>query len=155
MKTNSLLILAGLLAIAAGLFFFGAPDGQKQSAAPEPLPRVGAGFEQPGGAVAVPASRLPTLPVPGMVTMIDLGAKGCVPCRMMEPILAELEAEYAGRAAIVFIDIDLHREEATRYRVRAIPTQIFYDANGMERYRHEGFLDKATIEATLRALGVS
>lgn len=155
MKSNSLLILSGLLAIAAGLFFFGAPGSQKHAPTPEPLPRLGAGFEPPAGAVAVPASRLPALPVPGMVTMIDLGAKGCVPCRMMEPILAELETEYAGRAAIVFIDIDLHREEAARYRVRAIPTQIFYDANGVERYRHEGFLDKATIEATLRSLGVS
>lgn len=155
MKTNSLLILAGLLAIAAGLFFFGAPANDKQSAAPEPLPRLAAGFEQPAGATLGPAAKLPELPVPGMVTMIDLGAKSCIPCRMMEPILAELETEYAGRAAIVFIDVTVHREEATRYRVRAIPTQVFYDANGVERYRHEGFLDKATIEATLRSLGVS
>ena len=31
------------------------------------------------------------LPVKGMVTMIDLGAKKCIPCKMMAPIMEKME----------------------------------------------------------------
>lgn len=89
-----------------------------------------------------------------MVTMVDIGAHKCVPCKMMTPIIEELSGEYDGRAAIAFIDVWEHREEAGKYGIRAIPTQIFYDANGVEQYRHTGFMDKATIVAKLNELGV-
>ena len=44
--------------------------------------------------------------------------------------------------------------EAHKYRIRSIPTQIFYDREGKEVYRHEGFFDKASIVAKLEQLGV-
>ena len=44
--------------------------------------------------------------------------------------------------------------EAHKYRIRSIPTQIFYDRGGTEVYRHEGFLDKASIVSQLERLGV-
>ncbi|MFO7595328.1 MAG: thioredoxin domain-containing protein [Desulfocurvibacter africanus] len=100
------------------------------------------------------AEEVPQVPVPGMVTMVDLGAKSCIPCKMMEPILAELEKEYEGRAAIVFIDVYKHHEQVERFDLRAIPTQIFFDKNGREVKRHMGFMDKASIEAELAKLGV-
>ena len=46
------------------------------------------------------------IPVPGMVTMVDVGAKACIPCKMMIPVIESLSEEYEGRAAIVFIDVD-------------------------------------------------
>jgi len=94
------------------------------------------------------------LPVPGMVTLIDLGAATCIPCKMMEPILSQLEKEYAGKAAVVFIDLRHHKEMARKYRIRAIPTQIFYDQDGKEVGRHEGFLAKEAIEEAFQKLGV-
>ena len=96
----------------------------------------------------------PKVPVPGMVTMVDLGAKKCIPCKMMAPILEALAKEYDGRAAIVFIDVWENPNEAEAFSLRSIPTQIFYDAEGKERWRHIGFLDKAAIEAKLKELGV-
>jgi len=101
-----------------------------------------------------PAAVLPELPVQGTVTMIDLGSRKCIPCQMMEPILKDLEKEYQGMAAIVFIDVFQNAMEGLKYRVRSIPTQIFYDREGKEVYRHEGFLDKAGIVAQLDRLGV-
>lgn len=65
------------------------------------------------------------LPVKGMVTMIDLGATECVPCKMMAPILEKLETAYRDRAVIAFIDVWKHRDQAPRFGVRAIPTQVF------------------------------
>ncbi len=92
------------------------------------------------------------LPVPGMVTMIDLGAKNCIPCKMMAPILTKLEKEYEGRAAIRFIDVWENPDQTQKYGIRAIPTQIFYDRNGRERERHVGFLDEAGIRQKVDAL---
>ncbi len=94
----------------------------------------------------------PAVPVKGMVTMVDLGAGYCVPCRMMEPVLKEAEREYRGRAAVVFVDVTKYASLATSLGIRAIPTQIFFDKNGKEISRHEGFLDKKSISAQLDKL---
>lgn len=100
------------------------------------------------------AEQLPQVPVPGMVTMVDLGAKKCIPCKMMAPILEELTKEYQGRAAVLFIDVWENPDAGQKFNLRSIPTQIFYDAQGKEISRHEGFMDKAAIVAVLRQQGV-
>ena len=94
------------------------------------------------------------IPVPGLVTMVDLGAKKCIPCKMMAPIMEDLEKEYKGRAAIVFIDVWENPDAGRKFGIRSIPTQIFYDANGKEVLRHVGFFDKDAIIAELTQLGV-
>lgn len=92
------------------------------------------------------------VPRPGTVTMVDLGAESCIPCKMMAPILDKLEREYRGRADIVFIDVRKSATEVPRFGIRAIPTQIFYNKSGMEVARHEGFLDENSIRETLDKL---
>ncbi len=93
-------------------------------------------------------------PVPGMVTMVDLGAKKCVPCKMMAPILEALEKEYKERAAIVFIDVWENPEAAKEFRIQVIPTQIFYDASGRVVMRHQGYMSREAIVAELGKMGV-
>ncbi len=94
------------------------------------------------------------VPVKGMVTMIDLGAKKCIPCKMMAPIMEKMEKVYKEKAAIVFIDVWEHREQASRFKIRAIPTQIFYDKDSKEVYRHVGFMSEKEIIRQLKKLGV-
>ncbi len=94
------------------------------------------------------------IPSKGMVTMIDLGAKSCIPCKMMAPILEKLERVYDGKTAIVFIDVWKHRRQAKRFRIRAIPTQIFFDQQGKEVYRHVGFMSEKAIVNQLKKMGV-
>jgi len=103
-------------------------------------------------ATAALAAPPQAVPVQGMVTLVDLGAKTCVPCRMMEPILVELEKDYKGKAAVVFIDVREDNASAKRFGIRAIPTQIFFDKAGKEVSRHEGFMDKKTIADRLNKL---
>lgn len=103
-------------------------------------------------ATAALAAPPQAVPVKGMVTMVDLGAKSCIPCKMMAPILSELEKEYRGKAAVVFIDVREDTSQADRFKIRAIPTQIFYDKSGREVSRHEGFMDKQAISARLNQL---
>ena len=94
------------------------------------------------------------IPLKGTVTMVDLGAKSCIPCKMMAPILEKLEKVYDGKAAIVFIDVWKHRQQAKRFRIRAIPTQIFFDQQGKEVYRHVGFMSEKAIVKQLKKMGV-
>jgi thioredoxin 1 len=71
---------------------------------------------------------------------------------MMAPILVELEKDYRGKAAVVFIDVREDYDAAGRFGIRAIPTQIFFDKNGREVSRHEGFMDKKAASDTLNKL---
>jgi len=97
-------------------------------------------------------AQLPEVPAKGSVTMLDLGAKSCIPCKMMIPVITALEQEYAGKAAILFIDVWQNPAEGKKYGLRAIPTQIFYDKLGKEVFRHEGFFDKQSISEILDRL---
>jgi thioredoxin 1 len=107
------------------------------------------------GAVALHASDAPpAAPKNGLPRLVDLGADKCIPCKMMAPVLAELAKEYAGQLDVVFIDVWKDREAGNRYGISIIPTQIFYDAQGKERFRHEGFYAKKDILAKWRELGV-
>jgi thioredoxin 1 len=94
------------------------------------------------------------VPVKGMVTMIDLGAKNCIPCKMMIPIMEKMGKVYAGRAAVVFFDVWEDPAPAKRFGIRAIPTQIFFDKERKEVYRHEGFLSEEEIVRRLKDMGV-
>jgi thioredoxin 1 len=86
--------------------------------------------------------------------LVDLGKGTCIPCKKMKPILDELKVEYEGRAIVKIIDLRYEPQEAKKYGIRLIPTQIFLDAEGKEIYRHEGFMDKQSIKAKFAEMGV-
>jgi thioredoxin 1 len=92
------------------------------------------------------------IPVKDTVTMVDLGAKSCIPCKMMAPILEELKIEYQGKAAVIFIDVWEDPGQGKRFGVMSIPTQIFYDRHGAEIYRHVGFFAKKDMKKWLDML---
>ena len=126
-----LLLTALLTVIAAGVF---AGDATQ---APTPPPSTNA-----------PArAKLPRL--------VDLGADKCIPCKKMAPILNELKADYVGQLEVEFIDVWKKPDAAKAYKILLIPTQIFYDANGKELFRHEGFYGKEDILAKWKELGVN
>lgn len=91
----------------------------------------------------------------GLPTLIDLGANKCIPCKKMAPILEELKEEYRGRLEVIFIDVWQDPTAGRKYGIRLIPTQIFYDAEGKELGRHEGFIGKDDILTAFRKFGVT
>ncbi|MFO7904667.1 MAG: thioredoxin domain-containing protein [Pirellulaceae bacterium] len=91
---------------------------------------------------------------PRLPKLVDLGATECIPCKMMAPILDELEKEYDGRMEVVFIDVWQNPDAANPYDIEQIPTQIFYDASGQELTRHTGFISKEDILKTWEEHGV-
>ncbi|UCE35706.1 MAG: thioredoxin family protein [Deltaproteobacteria bacterium] len=90
-----------------------------------------------------------------MVTMVDLGSDTCIPCKLMAPIMEKVERKYRGKAAVILIDVRKNRESLKRFGVRAIPTQIFFDQQGKEVYRHEGFMSEAEIDEVFQNMEVS
>jgi len=92
--------------------------------------------------------------VSGKPTVIDLGARTCIPCKKMAPILEGLSKEYKGKANVLFIDVRADSPAADRFKVRMIPTQVFFDVTGKEVSRHIGFMGKAGLLKELNAAGL-
>jgi thioredoxin 1 len=90
----------------------------------------------------------------GKPTVIDLGARTCIPCKKMAPILESLSSEYRNKASVLFIDVHDNEAAASKFRIQMIPTQIFFNAQGKEVKRHVGFMEKAEIVAELKAAGL-
>jgi len=85
--------------------------------------------------------------------LVDLGASKCIPCKMMAPILEELKKDFAGKLEVMFIDVWQNPDEGGKYKIRVIPTQIFYSSEGKELFRHEGFYSREDILAKWKELG--
>ena len=110
--------------------------------------------KQRGGSAVEPDAQ-PVETAAALPRLLDLGSDSCVPCKAMQPELAELEKEYAGRLKVEFIDVWKDAKAGEQYGVKAIPTQIFYDAEGKEIFRHTGFYSKDDILKAFRDNGVA
>lgn len=62
-------------------------------------------------------------PVP---VVVDFWAPWCRPCDAIEPHLRELEAEWAGRARFVRLNVDENLGTSGRYGVLSLPTVILF-----------------------------
>jgi len=91
--------------------------------------------------------------VQGLPSLLDLGSTTSIPCRMMAPILEELQKEYKGRLNVRVVDVNRDPAAGREYAISVIPTQIFFDASGKELWRHEGFISKQDILAKWTELG--
>jgi thioredoxin 1 len=90
------------------------------------------------------------------VTFIELGSVNCIPCKMMQPVMKKVREKYGAQVKVVFYDVWTDRDSkyAQQYKIRAIPTQVFLDANGKEYSRHEGYFPFEELEKVLKRKGV-
>ena len=117
---------------------------------------IGLKIGQSASTAAEPSSATkPAAARTGVPKLIDLGSKECIPCKLMWPILEEMKKDLAGKLQVEFIDVMANPDAGGPYKISLIPTQIFFDASGKERFRHEGFFSKEDILAKWRELGVS
>lgn len=151
-QARSFIVVAAVVSTVAGVAYVrsGSKDGSGAQCGVQPPASLPAALpvEAAGGPTTQPA---PTGPLPKLV---DLGAGKCIPCKKMAPILEELKKEFAGRLEVVFIDVWVNPDAAKPYRIKLIPTQIFFDAAGKELFRHEGFFSREDILGKWKELGV-
>jgi thioredoxin 1 len=91
----------------------------------------------------------------GRPVLVDFGSNSCIPCRQMKPIVHEVRKECLGKAEVLVIDIYKYKSLAREYKIRMIPTLTFFDSNGKEVHRHQGFMSKKLILEQFRKMGIS
>lgn len=152
-KTTKIVIVIALIAVVGIIF---ALKQKNKASVSEPVAIASSNsettteskpqnLENPNGAET--AANLPRL--------VDLGAGKCIPCKIMAPILEELKSQYQGKLEVVIIDVWEKPDEAKKYKINIIPTQIFYDASGKELFRHEGFFSKEDILGKWKEFGIN
>ncbi|ARK31657.1 thioredoxin [Halalkalibacter krulwichiae] len=68
------------------------------------------------------------------VVLADFWAPWCGPCKMIAPVLEELDAEMGDKVKIAKIDVDENQETAGKYSVMSIPTLlVFKDGNVVDQ----------------------
>ena len=90
----------------------------------------------------------------GKIVMLELGSVGCIPCEQMKPVMKKLSGNYKDSLEVIFVDVRKDRDMAKKFRVFAIPTQVFLDKTGKEFHRHMGYYSYDEIEAMLKKAGL-
>lgn len=82
------------------------------------------------------------------VVVVDFFATWCAPCKMLSPILEELQTEMGEKIKIVKLDVDESGEIANKYGVQSIPTiKIFKDGEDVETKL--GFMPKEVLKEAI------
>ena len=83
--------------------------------------------------------------------LVDFWATWCAPCRMIAPVLEEIAEEQAEAVRIVKVGVDNNPELSNRFRIRNIPTLLFFKG-GELKDQVVGLTSKADLISRLNAL---
>ena len=80
--------------------------------------------------------------------LLDFWAPWCGPCRMLAPVLEEIESEYAGRVKLGKVNVDEEIELAQQFRIASIPAVILF-RDGQPAATSIGYRPKEDFESML------
>ncbi len=89
------------------------------------------------------------------VRFVELGSVNCVPCKQMKIVTEKITAKYKDQLAFEFIDVNKDKDAVDKYKIQLIPTQIFYNSQNKEIFRHTGFYPEEKIDSLLQANGLT
>ena len=84
------------------------------------------------------------------LVIVDFWATWCGPCRMISPILDELEEEMADQITVVKVNVDDADQIAAQYRIMSIPTLLFIK-NGQIVDKTVGAMPKPALAEKIKA----
>ena len=64
--------------------------------------------------------------------LVDFSATWCGPCKKLEPIVAEIAGDYAGRIKVVKVDVDKAPGTAARFGVMSVPTVLLFQGGAVK-----------------------
>ena len=85
----------------------------------------------------------------GKPYFLEVGSDSCHSCQIMGKLLYKVKKKHP-EYQIAFINVKKERQVAAQLQIRMIPTQIIYDKNGQEVYRHIGLLETQTLLGLLK-----
>jgi thioredoxin 1 len=83
------------------------------------------------------------------VVLVDFWAPWCGPCKMIAPVLEELDSELGDKLKIVKLDVDDNQETAAKYGVMSIPTLLVFK-NGEVVDKVVGFQPKEALSGVIQ-----
>jgi thioredoxin 1 len=89
----------------------------------------------------------------GLPSLIEFGRGQCAACKAMKPVIEGMASDFKDSLNVQNVDTGANPQLAGKFKIRIIPCQIFFDANGREIFRHEGFFDREKILARWKELG--
>lgn len=85
--------------------------------------------------------------------MIEFGATSCRSCQIMDRLLYDLKKEKPS-LPLYFVNVMKERDVAIQFKIRMIPTQIFFDNNGKVVFSHIGLLSRDELIKKLKEYGI-
>ena len=83
--------------------------------------------------------------------LVDFWAEWCGPCRMIAPLIDELDEDFKNKALIGKVNVDSESEISSKYGITSIPTLLFFK-NGEIVDKHVGAASKSQLEEKLNSL---
>ncbi|PIQ79937.1 thioredoxin [Candidatus Peregrinibacteria bacterium CG11_big_fil_rev_8_21_14_0_20_41_10] len=83
--------------------------------------------------------------------LVDFFAEWCGPCKMLSPVLEDIEADYAGKITFTKVDVDASGETSQTFAITSVPTIIIF-RDGAEIARMSGFQSKDALIAKLNEI---
>jgi thioredoxin 1 len=101
---------------------------------------------------SLPTQAQGSAPAKGKPALFEFGSKYCIPCKEMKEVMAALKSSHGGQVEFRMVYLDEEKPLFGEYKIVAIPTQVFLNAEGKEVDRHMGALSKEEVLRKLKEL---
>jgi len=100
----------------------------------------------------LPSQAQGAAPAQGKPALYEFGAKYCIPCKEMKEVMAALKISHGDQVEFRMVYTDEEMPLFEKYKIVAIPTQVFFDASGKVVDQHIGALPKDEVLKKLKEL---